>query len=102
MSSPTRQCPLCHETCSVCRECKACYDFAVVGPSGLIAALVSGRAVRVDAFDGAGETVWFSQGVLHGLLRGASSPLYLQGKRHRKSQEKGGLEPLFFCLCLKG
>lgn len=84
MSSPTRQCPLCHETCSVCREGKACYDFAVVGPSGLIAALVFGRAVRVDAFDDAGETVWFSQGVLHGLLRGASSPLYLQGKRHRK------------------
>jgi hypothetical protein len=84
MSSPTRQCPLCHETSRYCRADKACYDFAVVGPGGLIAALVFGRAVRVDAFDDAGETVWFSQGVLHGLLRGASSPLCLQGKGHRK------------------
>lgn len=76
-SSPTRQCPLCHEKSSYCRADVACYDFAVVGPSGLIAALVFGRAVRVDASDDAGKAVWLSQGVMHGLLRGASSPLYL-------------------------
>jgi hypothetical protein len=32
--------------------------------------------VRVDASDDAGKAVWLSQGVMHGLLRGASSPLY--------------------------
>ena len=52
-----------------------CYAFEALGPSGLIAALVFGRAVRVDASDDAGKAVWLSQGVfLHGLLRGASSP----------------------------
>ena len=102
MPSPTRQCPLCHETARCCGTDVACYAFEAFGPSGLIAALVFGRAVRVDADDDAGEAVWLSQGVLHGLLRGASSPLYLQGKRHRKPRKEGGLEPLFFCLCLKG
>lgn len=33
----------------------ACYAFGVVGPSGLIAAPVFGRAVRVDGTDDAGE-----------------------------------------------
>ena len=46
----------------------ACYAFEALGPRGLIAPLVFGRAVRVDADDDAGETVWFSQGVMHGLL----------------------------------
>ena len=40
-----------------------CYAFEALGPSGLIAALVFGRAVRVDASDDAGKAVWLSQGV---------------------------------------
>jgi hypothetical protein len=63
----------------------ACYDFGVVGPSGLIAAPVFGRAVRLDADDNAGKAVWFCQGARHGLLRGALSPYVTEGKaRHRK------------------
>jgi hypothetical protein len=55
MPSPTRQPLLCHSSFPWCRPVTLCYDFAVAGPSGLIAALVFGRAVRVDAFDDAGE-----------------------------------------------
>jgi len=85
MPSPTRQCPLCHETARCCRSDKVCYAFEAFGPSGLIAALVSGRAVRVDASGDAGKAVWLSQGVLHGLLRGASSPYATDGKQgHRR------------------
>ena len=97
MPSPTRQCPLCHETSSCCRADAACYAFEAFGPSGLIAALVFGRAVRVDADDDAGEAVWLSQGVLHGLLRGASSPLCLQGKFGIGGcEEKGPQGPFSF------
>ena len=91
MPSPTRQCLLCHEKTSCCRAGKVCYAFEAFGPSGLTAALVFGRAVRVDADDDAGEAVWLSQGVLHGLLRGASSPLYLQGKFGIGGCEEKGL-----------
>jgi len=49
------QCPLCHENPGCCRADPVCYAFGVVGPSGLIAALVFGRAVRVDGADDAGE-----------------------------------------------
>ena len=49
------QCPLCHEFPGTCRADPVCYAFGVVGPSGLIAAPVFGRAVRVDGTDDAGE-----------------------------------------------
>ena len=79
----------------------ACYAFEAFGPGGLIAALVFGRAVRVDADDDAGEAVWLSQGVLHGLLRGASSPLYLQGKFGIGGcEEKGPQGPFSFANTL--
>ena len=101
MPSPTRQCPLCHETARCCRADAACYAFEAFGPSGLIAALVFGRAVRVDASDDAGKAVWLSQGVMHGLLRGASPSL--EALRAEASSEatkgKGRAKALlFFCL----
>jgi hypothetical protein len=90
MSSPTRQCPLCHETSRYCRADKACYDFAVVGPGGLIAALVFGRAVRVDAFDDAGETVWFSQGVFAWSPARRIISLVSSGKRASEAMKERG------------
>ena len=63
MPSPTRQCPLCHEKTSCRRSDKVCYAFEALGPSGLIAALVFGRAVRMGVSDDAGKAVWLSQGV---------------------------------------
>lgn len=63
----------------------ACYDFWALGPSGLIAALVFGRAVRVDTSDDAGKAEWLGQGARHGLPRGASSPYVTEGKaRYRR------------------
>ena len=63
MPSPTRQPLLCHETARCCRTDLACYAFEALGPGGLIAALVFGRAVRMGVSDDAGEAVWLSQGV---------------------------------------
>lgn len=55
MPSPAGQCPLCHEFPGTCRADAVCYAFGVVGPRGLIAAPVFGRAVRMDGTGSTGE-----------------------------------------------
>jgi hypothetical protein len=47
------------------RERSVCYSFEAVGSSGLIAAPVVRRAVRVNGAGNAGETVWSCQGASH-------------------------------------
>lgn len=72
-----------------------CYAFEALGPSGLIAALVFGRAVRVDASDDAGKAVWLSQGVFAWSPARRVISLVSLGKGASEGVKKRGLAAPF-------
>lgn len=76
-----------------------CYSFEAVGSSGLIAAPVARRAVRVNGAGNAGKSVWPCQGASHSPERRIAplTPL-ANGIALSETVKRRGLWPPFLLL----